>query len=373
MAKKKDKAAPFQYSEDKQARRDEVIAQLEKAHGTGIVSLGQQIVDIDIIPTGALGLDIALGVGGIPRGRITEIFGPESSGKTTLALTIAYNAQKEGGIVAFIDAEHALDPVYATKIGVDLDKLMITQPDNGEQALNVVETLCESGAVDLIVIDSVAALVPKAELDGEVGDSHIGAQSRMMSQCLRKLVGKAKRSNTAVVFINQLREKIGVMFGSPETTPGGRALKFYSSVRLDIRKIGQNKVNDVASGNKTKVKVIKNKVAPPFKECEFEIVYGKGIENKSCILSLAVEYGLIDKKGSHYSMGEIKLGNGDAQATAFLNANEPMADELEVEILQRSKKGLIVKPQNGATTAPAKAAVQTILEEDDDGFDEAIE
>ena len=323
---------------EKQKALDAALQQIERSFGKGsIMRLGQnQSLDIEAISTGSLGLDIALGIGGLPKGRIIEIFGPESSGKTTLALHVLAEAQKQDGCCAFIDAEHALDPVYARNLGVNLDELMISQPDTGEQALEIADTLVRSGAVDVLVIDSVAALVPKAELEGDMGDSHVGLQARLMSQALRKLTGSIKRSNCMVIFINQLRMKIGVMYGSPETTTGGNALKFYASVRLEIRRIGQVKEKDTTIGNETKVKVVKNKVAPPFRQVEFDIMYGEGISKASELLTLGLNAGLIDKSGSWYSFGEERIGQGKENAKSFLLANPEKAKWVEQRILQNA-------------------------------------
>ena len=311
------------------------LAQIEKAFGKNtIMNLGDDSikVEVDTIPTGSLGLDVALGIGGLPKGRIVEIFGPESSGKTTLTLQAIAECQKQGGKCAFIDAEHALDPVYAKKLGVNLDDLMVSQPDNGEQALEIVDMLVRSGAVDMIVVDSVAALTPKAEIEGEMGDSHMGLQARLMSQALRKITGNAKRANCMVVFINQIRMKIGVMFGSPETTTGGNALKFYASVRLDIRRIGSVKDKEEILGNETRVKVVKNKMAPPFRQAEFEILYGQGINRLGEIVDFGVDIGEIGKSGAWYSYGGSKIGQGKANACQFLTDNPEIAQEIEQKI-----------------------------------------
>lgn len=314
------------------------LAHIEKQFGKGsIMKLGQEThTSVESIPTGALSLDLAIGVGGIPRGRVIEIYGPESSGKTTLSLSVIAEAQKKGGVAAFIDAEHAFDSTYAKKLGVNLDDLLISQPDSGEQALEICETLVKSGAVDVVVIDSVAALVPRAEIEGEMGDSHMGLQARLMSQALRKLTSSISKSKTSVIFINQIREKIGVMFGNPETTPGGRALKFYSSVRLDIRRIDNIKVNDQSVGSHVRVKVVKNKVAPPFRQAEFDIIYNEGISKTGDIIDLAVTHGIIEKSGSWLIYGEQKLGQGRDNAKAFLKENPKVLHELEKKIKEKA-------------------------------------
>lgn len=312
----------------------DVIAQIEKQHGKGaIMKLGEEnSVDIEVIPTGCLVLDDALGIGGVPRGRIVEVYGPESSGKTTVALHIIAEAQKLGGTAAFIDAEHALDPTYAERLGVDLKNLYVSQPDNGEQGLEIADTLVRSGALDIIVIDSVAALTPKAEIEGEMGDNHIGLQARLMSQALRKLVAIVNKTKTCVIFINQLREKVGVMFGSPETTPGGKALKFYASIRLDVRKVDTLKDGSDSVGNRTRVKIVKNKMAPPFKIAEFDIIYGAGISKEGCVLDLAVEKGIVEKSGSWFAYGGQKIAQGKENARNVL-ANEPdMLNEIIAKI-----------------------------------------
>lgn len=317
------------------------IAQIEKQFGKGsIMKLGENAkLNIEAIPTGALPLDIATGIGGVPKGRIIEIFGPESSGKTTVALHIIAEAQKKGGIAAFIDAEHALDPGYAKNLGVKVEDLIISQPDTGEQALEIAEALVRSGAIDIIVVDSVAALVPKAEIDGEMGDSHMGLQARLMSQALRKLAGAISKSNTVAIFINQLREKIGVMFGNPETTTGGRALKFYASMRLDVRRIETLKKGDDVYGNRTRVKVVKNKVAPPFKQAEFDIIYGKGISKEGCILDMAVEAGVVNKAGAWYSYENTRIGQGRENSKEFLLSNLELMEEIERKVLQKFEIG----------------------------------
>ena len=327
---------------DKTKALDAALSQIERAFGKGsIMRLGknQQAVEIETVPTGSLGLDIALGVGGLPRGRVVEIYGPESSGKTTLTLHVIAEAQKKGGVCAFVDAEHALDPVYARKLGVNLNDLLISQPDTGEQALEITDTLVRSGAVDVLVIDSVAALTPKAEIEGEMGESQPGLQARLMSQALRKLTSSISRSNTMVIFINQIRMKIGVMYGSPETTTGGHALKFYASVRLDIRRIGAIKDRDQVVGNQTRVKVVKNKVAPPFKQVEFDIMYGEGISKTGELVDLGVRAGIVEKSGAWFSFDSVRLGQGRENAKAFLKTSPEMADKIERAI--RENAGLI--------------------------------
>ncbi len=329
---------------DKSKALDAALSQIERAFGKGsIMRLGanEQVVEIETVPTGSLGLDIALGVGGLPRGRIIEIYGPESSGKTTLALHTVAEAQKKGGICAFVDAEHALDPVYARKLGVDLEDLLISQPDTGEQALEICDTLVRSGAIDVLVVDSVAALTPRAEIEGEMGDALPGLQARLMSQALRKLTASISRSNTMVIFINQIRMKIGVMFGSPETTTGGNALKFYASVRLDIRRIGSVKDRDEVVGNQTRVKVVKNKLAPPFKVVEFDIMYGEGVSKTGELIDLGVKAGIIEKSGAWFSYNSQRLGQGRENAKLFLRDNPDTAREVELAIRQNA--GLIAE------------------------------
>jgi len=332
-----------EFSMDKTKALDAAISQIDKAFGKGsLMRLGDRdVVDIEAYSTGSLGLDIALGIGGLPKGRIVEIYGPESSGKTTLALQCAAEVQKKGGIAAFIDAEHALDPVYAQKLGVKLDDLLISQPDTGEQALEIADTLVRSGAVDILVIDSVAALTPRAELEGEMGDSLPGLQARLMSQALRKLTGSISKSNCLVVFINQIRMKIGVMFGSPETTTGGNALKFYASVRLDIRRIGSIKNREDVVGNQTRVKVVKNKVAPPFKQVEFDIMYGEGISKTGELIDLGVKANVVEKSGSWFSYNSTRIGQGRENAKQFLRDNPEMASEIERAI--RENAGLVAE------------------------------
>ena len=328
-------------SEEKMKALDAALAQIEKQYGKGsVMKLGDQSANmgIDVVPTGSLSLDLALGLGGMPRGSIIEIYGPESSGKTTVALHVVAEVQKMGGIAGFIDAEHALDPTYAAHIGVDIDNLYISQPDNGEQALEITETMVRSGAVDVIIVDSVAALVPKAEIDGEMGDSHVGLHARLMSQALRKLTGIISKSNCVVIFINQLREKVGVMFGNPETTTGGRALKFYASVRLDVRRIETLKVGGEVVGNRTRVKVVKNKVAPPFKEAEFDIMFGKGISKEGDILDLAVLHDIINKAGAWYSYNGEKIGQGRENTKLYLANNPEVMEEIEQQV--RNKCGI---------------------------------
>lgn len=327
-------------NEDRKKALDGAISQIQKQFGKGsIMKLGEATdTNVSTFPSGSLSLDIALGVGGIPRGRIIEVYGPESSGKTTVALHTIAEVQKIGGIAAFIDAEHALDPSYAQKLGVDIDNLYISQPDNGEQALEITETMVRSGAIDLVVVDSVAALVPKAEIEGDMGDSHMGLQARLMSQALRKLTGIVNKSKCTVVFINQLREKVGVMFGSNETTTGGRALKFYSSIRLDVRRIESLKQSNDFIGNRTRVRVVKNKVAPPFKNAEFDIMYGEGISKEGDVLDLAVELDIANKSGSWFSYGDIRLGQGRENSKTFLKENPHIL--LELENLVREKNGL---------------------------------
>ena len=319
---------------EKQKALEAALGQIEKQFGKGsVMKLGEfKAMNVEAIPTGALSLDIALGIGGIPKGRIIEVYGPESSGKTTLALHMIAEAQKLGGEAAFIDAEHALDPVYAKHLGVDIDNLIVSQPDTGEQALEIAEALVRSGAIDIIVVDSVAALVPKAEIDGDMGDAHVGLQARLMSQALRKLAGVINKSNSVIVFINQLREKVGIMFGNPETTPGGRALKFYASVRMDIRKIENIKQDGDVVGNRVRVKVVKNKVAPPFREAEFDIVYGKGISKSGNILDLGINLGLVEKSGSWFGYNGTRIGQGRENAKKYLEDNPEIMKEIEEKI-----------------------------------------
>jgi recombination protein RecA len=326
---------------DRQKALDAAVSQIERAFGKGsIMKMGQKsAVEIEVIPTGSLGLDLGLGIGGLPRGRIVEIYGPESSGKTTLALHAVAEAQKRGGACAFIDAEHALDPIYARKLGVNLDDLLISQPDNGEQALEIADTLVRSGAIDVLVVDSVAALVPRAEIEGEMGDSHVGLQARLMSQALRKLTGSVAKSKCMIIFINQIRMKIGVMFGNPETTTGGNALKFYASVRLEIRRIGAIKERDEVVGNQTRVKVVKNKLAPPFRVVDFDIMYGEGVSKTGELIDLGVKANLVEKSGSWFSYNGTRIGQGRENAKQYLRDNPKVAEEIETQI--RANAGLV--------------------------------
>lgn len=345
---------------DKQKALEVALLQIEKQFGKGsIMKLGEAAdsMNIEVISTGALSLDLALGVGGIPRGRVIEIYGPESSGKTTVALHIAAEAQRLGGIAAFVDAEHALDPVYAKKLGVDIDNLLISQPDTGEQALEITEALVRSGAVDIIIIDSVAALTPQAEIEGEMGDAHVGLQARLMSQALRKLTAVISKSNTIAVFINQIREKVGIMFGNPETTTGGRALKFYSSVRLEVRKVETIKQGTDFIGNRTRAKVVKNKVAPPFKDAEFDIIYGEGISKAGCILDMAANLNIVNKSGSWYSYGENRIGQGRENAKEFLKKDPKLMAEIEQKV--RAAVGLIKEEPETEKKPAAKEAAST--------------
>ena len=343
---------------DKSKALDTALAQIEKQFGKGaVMRLGQEdALQVEAIPTGSLSLDLALGIGGLPRGRIVEIYGPESSGKTTLALHCIAEGQKNGGTAAFIDVEHALDPVYARALGVDVDALLVSQPDTGEQALEITEALVRSGAIDVIVVDSVAALVPRAEIEGEMGDSHVGLQARLMSQALRKLAGAISKSNCVAIFINQLREKVGIMFGNPETTTGGRALKFYSSVRIDIRRTETLKNGTEQIGSRTRAKVVKNKVAPPFREAEFDVMYGRGISREGELLDLAVKLDVVQKGGSWFSYGETRLGQGRDNVKEFLLANKEIYDKIEEEVKANVSK-LYAKSTRGAAKAVAKPVV----------------
>ncbi|MBI3991265.1 MAG: recombinase RecA [Candidatus Omnitrophica bacterium] len=349
VEKKKEEEKKDTAKSDKLKALDLALSQIEKQFGKGsIMRLGQDTkVDVAVIPTGAITLDLALGVGGVPRGRVVEIFGPESSGKTTLTLSIVSEAQKSGGVAAFVDAEHALDPAYARKLGVNLDELLISQPDTGEQALEITETLVRSNAVDVVVIDSVAALTPKAEIEGDMGDAHVGLQARLMSQALRKLTAAINRSKTCVIFINQIREKIGIMFGNPETTPGGRALKFYSSVRLDIRKIENIKTGDKVIGSRVRVKVVKNKVAPPFRQGEFDLLYDEGISKEGAILEAAEKLGIVQKSGAWLTYGGEKLGQGRENARLHLKENSKLTAELLEKVKNEGNAAGIEKVEEG--------------------------
>ena len=351
---------------DKQKALDTALAQIEKQFGKGaVMRLGQnEAMQVDVIPTGSLSLDLALGIGGLPRGRIVEIYGPESSGKTTLALHCVAEAQKTGGYAAFIDVEHALDPVYAAALGVDVDSLLVSQPDTGEQALEITEALVRSGAIDIIVVDSVAALVPKAEIEGEMGDSHVGLQARLMSQALRKLAGAISKSNCVAIFINQLREKVGVMYGSPEVTPGGRALKFYASVRIDVRKGDALKDGSERIGSRTKAKVIKNKMAPPFREAEFDVMYGKGISRTGELLDLAVKLEIVQKSGAWFSYQGNRLGQGRDNSKEFLANNKEVADEIEAQVKANVSRIFgKSKPAKGSPAKPVEIQVEEAAQE----------
>ena len=343
---------------DKSKALEGALTQIERAFGKGsIMRMGQRTNDhVDVVSTGSLGLDIALGIGGLPRGRVVEIYGPESSGKTTLTLHVIAEAQKKGGVCAFIDAEHALDPGYARKLGVDIDSLLISQPDAGEQALEIADTLVRSGAIDVLVVDSVAALVPRAELEGDMGDSHVGLHARLMSQALRKLTGTVSRSNTMIIFLNQIRMKIGVMFGSPETTTGGNALKFYASVRLDIRRIGQIKEKDEVVGNQTRVKVVKNKMAPPFKQVEFDIMYGEGVSKMGELIDLGVKANIVEKSGAWFSYDSTRIGQGRENSKQFLRDHPEMAEAIEQRIRQQAgvvANAMTVEPEDHEATEAA--------------------
>ena len=350
---------------EKKKALESALGQIEKQFGKGsVMKLGDfTAMNVEAIPTGALSLDVALGIGGIPKGRIIEIFGPESSGKTTLALHAIAECQKRGGEAAFIDAEHALDPVYAKHLGVDIDNLIVSQPDTGEQALEIAEALVRSGAIDIIVVDSVAALVPKAEIDGDMGDAHVGLQARLMSQALRKLAGVLNKSNTAIVFINQLREKVGVMFGNPETTPGGRALKFYASVRLDIRKIENLKQDGEVFGNRVRVKVVKNKVAPPFREAEFDIIYGKGISKSGNILDLGVNLDIVEKSGSWFAYDGTRIGQGRENAKRYLEENPEIMADIEKKVRTKFNEAFEKSLGEGGEEAEAEEEPEDLDEE----------
>ncbi len=350
-------------AEEKAKALETALSQIEKQFGKGaVMKLGQDsTLNVEAISTGSLSLDIALGIGGVPKGRIIEIYGPESSGKTTVALHVAAQAQKAGGAAVFIDVEHALDPVYAQALGVDIDSLLVSQPDTGEQALEIAEALVRSGAVDVVVVDSVAAMVTKAEIEGEMGDSHVGVQARLMSQALRKLTGAIGKSNCIVIFINQLREKIGVMYGNPETTPGGRALKFYASVRLDVRRTETLKSGTEMIGSRTRVKVVKNKVSPPFKEAEFDIMYGTGISKEGEILDLGAKLEIVDKSGSWFNYGDVRLGQGRDNAKEFLKANPEVAAEIEAQVRANADK--LLKSNRTAGKKPVKVGAKVAVEE----------
>ena len=367
MAKEKAPVASAAPAEDRKRAIEAAMGQIEKMYGKGsIMRLGDQNnLQVDVIPTGSLSLDVALGVGGLPRGRIVEIYGPESSGKTTLALHVAAEAQKKGGEVAFVDAEHALDPTYARALGVNIDEMLISQPDTGEQALEITEALVRSGAIDVIVVDSVAALVPRAEIEGEMGDSYVGLHARLMSQALRKLTGAVGKTNTIVIFINQLREKVGVMYGNPEVTTGGRALKFYASVRIDVRRIETLKSGGEVIGNRTRAKVVKNKVAPPFREAEFDIMYGEGISKLGDLLDLAVKLDLVQKSGSWFNMGEIRLGQGRDAAKQYFRDHPEEADKLEAAVRENFHKLM------GAQSRTAAKAAGRAVDVSADDFDDA--
>ncbi len=351
---------------DKAKALDTALKNIEKQFGKGaIMRLGENItLNVDKVSTGSLSLDLALGIGGIPKGRIVEVYGPESSGKTTLALHLAAEAQKAGGNAAFIDVEHALDPVYAAAVGVDIDSLLVSQPDTGEQAMEICEALVRSGAIDVIVVDSVAAMAPRAEIEGDMGDAHVGLQARLMSQAMRKLTSQIGKTNTIVLFINQLREKVGVMYGSPETTPGGRALKYYSSVRIDVRRVEAIKVGGDVIGNRTRAKVVKNKVAPPFKEAEFDIMFGQGISKLGEILDLAVKYEVINRAGAWFSYGEVRLGQGRDNSKEFLKNNPEIANEVEAKIfaiVEEAKKKIASKLSN----KPAEKASEVVVDSEE--------
>lgn len=353
---------------EKNKALDAALAQIERAFGKGAIMKlsSDEKLEVDAVSTGSLGLDIALGIGGLPRGRITEVYGPESSGKTTLALQVIAEAQKAGGTCAIVDAEHALDPSYAKKLGCDVDNLLISQPDTGEQALEIADTLVRSGAIDVLVIDSVAALVPRAELEGEMGDTHVGLQARLMSQALRKITGSISRSNTIVIFINQIRMKIGVMFGSPETTAGGNALKFYASVRLDIRRIGSIKDRETVVGNQTRVKVVKNKMAPPFRQVEFDIMYGEGISKTGELIDLGVTAGLVEKSGAWFAYDGQRIGQGRENAKTFMKENPEIAKKLEDSIFQKSgimAEAMLTGPESDAEGVDPESAEVAALED----------
>ena len=370
MATKKPSVEAASPASDKKKAIETCMAQIERAYGKGsIMRLGENTgIVVESIPTGSLSLDIALGIGGVPKGRIIEIYGPESSGKTTLALHILAEAQKRGGEVAFIDAEHALDPSYARALGVDIDSMLISQPDTGEQGLEICEALVRSGAIDVVVVDSVAALTPRAEIEGDMGDSHVGLLARLMSQALRKLAGSIAKTNCIVIFINQLREKVGVMYGNPEVTTGGRALKFYSSVRIDVRRIEAIKVGGEVVGNRTRAKIVKNKVAPPFREAEFEILYGEGISKWGELVDLAVKLDIIQKSGSWFAMGDMRIGQGRDAARQYLKDNPEVAEEVEVQVRANAFK--LMSKQSQVAARAAGRAVDVSTDDFEDGADE---
>ncbi len=377
-AEKKTSVSQLSSADDKKAALETAIAQIEKAYGAGaVMKLGQNsTLNVEAISTGSLTLDLALGIGGVPRGRVVEIYGPESSGKTTVALHVVAQAQKKGGYAAFIDVEHALDPVYAAQLGVDIDNLLVSQPDSGEQALEIAEALVRSGAIDVIVLDSVAAMVTKAEIDGEMGEAHVGQLARLMSQAMRKLTSVISKSNCVAIFINQVREKIGVMYGNPETTPGGRALKFYSSVRIEVRRGEAIKNGSEIVGNRTRCKVVKNKVAPPFKECEFDVMYGKGISKVGEILDMAADLGIVQKGGAWFSYNDMKLGQGRDNAKEYLLQNPDIMDEIEAKVRadagklvmssKKDKKAALVKEAAAAAVAQAAKNEGLVVDADDD-------
>ena len=366
MAQSKNPVKSASVAEDKEKALATALANIEKQFGKGaVMRLGENVtMNVDKISTGSLSLDVALGIGGVPRGRIVEIYGPESSGKTTLALHVAAEAQKNGGTAAFIDVEHALDPIYASNIGVDIDSLLVSQPDTGEQAMEICEALVRSGAIDVVVVDSVAAMVPRAEIEGEMGDSHVGLQARLMSQALRKLTGSIGKTNTVVVFINQLREKVGVMYGNPETTPGGRALKYYASVRIDVRKVEALKNGGEFVGNRTRAKVVKNKVAPPFKEAEFDIMFGQGISKVGEILDIGVSMGIVNKSGSWFSYGDTRLGQGRDNIKEYFIQNPDLAKEIEDKVFEKlSEESKKMANRRAAARQAAPAAEVPAAEE----------
>ena len=369
MATKKPAVESAAPASDKKKALETCMAQIERAYGKGsIMRLGENSdIVVDSIPTGSLSLDIALGIGGVPKGRIVEIYGPESSGKTTLALHIVAEAQKRGGEVAFIDAEHALDPGYARALGVDIDSMLISQPDTGEQGLEICEALVRSGAIDVVVVDSVAALTPRAEIEGDMGDSHVGLLARLMSQALRKLAGSIAKTNCIVIFINQLREKVGVMYGNPEVTTGGRALKFYSSVRIDVRRVEAMKVGGEVIGNRTRAKIVKNKVAPPFREAEFDILYGEGISKWGELVDLAVKLDIIQKSGSWFAMGDMRIGQGRDAARMYLKENPDIAEQVEAQVRANSYK--LMSKQSQAAARAAGRAVDISADDFEDGSD----